>query len=109
VTLRAFRSLRRESSDPADSLLAMHNVLMELADWRATSSATIGHWNAPASTFRWVTAGDQPPIRVTSDGQLTRLDGELNPNLGAEDFPDRLTTNTIRLDKTERLLLLSAA
>ena len=107
VTLGAFRSLRRESRDPADSLLAMHKVLRELAGWRATSSATIGHWNAPASTFRWVTAGDQPPIRVTSDGQLKRLDGELYPNLGAEDFPDRLTPHTIRLEKTERLLLLS--
>jgi AcrR family transcriptional regulator len=107
VTLGAFRSIRRESTDPAESLLAMHKVLLELADGHATSSATVGHWNAPASTFRWVTAGDQPPIRVTSDGQLTPLDGELNPDLGAPGFPDRLTTNTIRLDKSERLLLLS--
>jgi AcrR family transcriptional regulator len=107
VTLGAFRSVRRNSDDPAESLLAMHQVLLELADGHATSTATIGHWNAPASTFRWVTAGDQPPIRVTADGQLKPLDGELNPSLGAGDFPDRLTTNTLRLDKTERLLLLS--
>jgi AcrR family transcriptional regulator len=107
VTLGAFRSVRRESIDPAESLLGMHKVLLELADGRANSMATIGHWNAPASTFRWVTAGDQPPIRVTSDGQLKPLDGELNPNLGAADFPDRLTTNSVRLEKTERLLLLS--
>jgi hypothetical protein len=32
---------------------------------------------------------------------------QMYPNLGASDFPDELTTNTIRLDKTERLLLLS--
>ncbi len=107
VTLGAFRSVRRNSDDPAESLLAMHKVLLELADGRATSTATIGHWNAPASTFRWVTAGDQAPIRVTSDRQLKTLDGELYPNLGASDFPDKLTTNSIRLDKTERLLLLS--
>ncbi len=107
VTLGAFRSVRRNSNDPAESLLAMHQVLLELADGRATSTATIGHWNAPASTFRWVTAGDQAPVRVTADGQLKPLDGELYPHLGGSDFPDRLTTNTIRLDKTERLLLLS--
>jgi AcrR family transcriptional regulator len=107
VTLGAFRSIRRHSNDPAESLLAMHQVLLELADGHPTSMATIGHWNAPASTFRWVTAGDEPPIRVTSDGQLKPLDGELNPNLGADDFPDQLTTNIVRLDKTERLLLLS--
>ena len=107
VTLGAFRSVRRNSQDPAESLLAMHQVLLELADGRATSTATIGHWNAPASTFRWITAGDQAPVRVTADGQLKALDGELYPNLGADDFPEELTTHTIRLDKTERLLLLS--
>jgi hypothetical protein len=54
-----------------------------------------------------VTAGDQSPIRITSDGQLQPLDVDLNPDLGANDFPDRLTSNTVRLDKAERLLLLS--
>jgi AcrR family transcriptional regulator len=107
VTLGAFRSIRRESTDPAESLLAMHKVLLELADGHATSSATIGHWNAPASTFRWVTAGDQSPIRVTADGQLKPLEGEPIPDLGTDNFPKKLTTSTIRLDKTERLLLLS--
>ncbi len=107
VTLGAFRSVRRESSDPAECLLAMHQVLLDLADGRATSTATVGLWNAPASTFRWVTGGDQSPVRVTSDGQLEPLDSPLNPELGAKDFPERLTTSTVRLVKTERLLLLS--
>ena len=66
VTLGAFRSVRRESIDPAESLLAMHKVLLEIGDGAATSTATIGHWNAPASTFRWVTAGDEPPFRITA-------------------------------------------
>jgi serine phosphatase RsbU (regulator of sigma subunit) len=107
VTLGAFRSVRRESDDPAESLLAMHRVLLELADGHATSTATIGHWNAPASTFSWVTAGDQSPIRVTPDGQIAPLDHPPAPDLGTKDFPHQLTTSTIRLDKTERLLLLS--
>ena len=66
VTLGAFRSVRRESNDPAESLLAMHKVLLEIGNGAATSTATIGHWNAPASTFRWVTAGDEPPLRITA-------------------------------------------
>ena len=107
VTLGAFRSTRRQSEDPAESLLAMHRVLRELADGHATSTATIGHWNAPASTFRWVTAGDHSPQRITSDGKLTPLDGEQHPELGVKEFPDRPTTSTIRLHATERLLLLS--
>src|SRR5690242_8554256 len=107
VTLGAFRSVRRESDDPAECLLAMREVLLEIANGRAASTATIGQWNAPASTFRWVTAGDQSPIRITSDGRLEPLDGERHPDLGAKNFPDRLTCNSIRLDKSERLLLLS--
>ena len=107
VTLGAFRSTRRESDDPAESLLAMHQVLLELRAGRARSTATIGNWNAPASTFRWVTAGDEPPLLVTADGQLRRLEGELAPELGSEDFPDTVTLNTVRVAKTDRLLLLS--
>ena len=107
VTLGAFRSTRRESNDPAESLLAMHKVLLDIGNGATTSTATIGHWNAPASTFRWVTAGDEAPLRITGDGQLKRLEGDLQPPLGSHDFPDQLPTNEIRLDKTERLLLLS--
>src|SRR6201996_3753379 len=107
ITLGAFRSIRRASEDPAESLLAMHRVLLELADERATSTATIGLWNAPASTFRWVTAGDDPPLRITGDGKLQALEGQLYPELGTDSFPDTITCNRIRLDKSERLLLLS--
>lgn len=107
VTLGAFRSVRRESDDPAESLLAMHRVLLELADGRATSTATVGLWNAPASSFRWITAGDHPPLRVTADGQLHALEGQLYPELGSDAFPAGVTSHTVRLEKTERLLLLS--
>jgi serine phosphatase RsbU (regulator of sigma subunit) len=107
VTLGAFRSVRRESTDPAESLLAMHKVLLEIGDGAASSTATIGHWNAPASTFRWTTAGDDPPLRITADGQLTPLEGDLHPHLGSDDFPEQPHTNETRLDKAERLLLLS--
>jgi serine phosphatase RsbU (regulator of sigma subunit) len=107
VTLGAFRSTRREATNPADCLLAMHNVLREIGDGAASSTATIAHWNAPASAFRWVTAGDEPPFRITTDGQLKPLAGDLCPYLGSRDFPDQLTINEIRLAKAERVMLLS--
>ena len=107
ITLGAFRSTRRESNDPAECLLAMHAVLLEIGNGAAGSTATIGHWNAPASMFRWVTAGDEPPFRITADGQLKALAGDLNPPLGSHDFPDELTVNQTRLEKAERVLLLS--
>ena len=107
VTLGAFRSTRRQSDDPAECLIAMHRVLLELAQGRATSTATVGLWNAPASTFRWVTAGNEAPLRITATGQLKPLRGSLYPELGKDNFPDSVTCNAVRLDKTERLLLLS--
>jgi hypothetical protein len=42
VTLGAFRSIRRESTDPTESLLAVHEVLLQLGEGHATSSATVG-------------------------------------------------------------------
>lgn len=107
VTLGAFRSVRRESNDPAECLLAMHKVLLEIGGGAASSTATIGHWNAPASTFRWVTAGDEPPFRVTAAGLLKPLAGDLHPHLGSRDFPEQLHTHETRLEKAERVLLLS--
>ena len=85
----------------------MHQVLLELRDPHATSSATIGLWNAPASTFRWVTAGHHGPLRVTNDGTLERLDGMLLPDLGTKGFPDSIEVNEARILVGERLLLLS--
>lgn len=107
VTLGAFRSVRRNSRDPAECILAMHKVLRELPDRAATSSATVGLWNAPASTFTWITAGHQAPVRVTEGGQLERLDGKLLPDLGSDDFPDEVQAHETRIVTGERLLLLS--
>jgi serine phosphatase RsbU (regulator of sigma subunit) len=107
VTLGAFRATRRKSTSPADSIQAMHQVLLELPHTRATSSATIGLWNAPASSFHWVTAGPQPVIRIAQTGELELLAQAPLPRLGAADFPDAVTVNEARIRVGERLLLLS--
>jgi serine phosphatase RsbU (regulator of sigma subunit) len=107
VTLGAFRSIRRNSVDPGECIIAMNQVLKEFRDPRATSSATVGLWNAPASTFRWVTAGQQSPLRVTEDGQLERLESAVLPELGTDGFPADIQVNETRVVTGERLLLLS--
>jgi serine phosphatase RsbU (regulator of sigma subunit) len=107
VTLGAFRSVRRNSTSPVDSLLAMHNVLRELSCGGAVSTATIGSWNAPASIFRWVTSGEQGPIKITRSGELESFEGTLLPNLGSDGFPTTLEVQSCRLVKGERLLLVS--
>lgn len=106
VTLGAFRAVRRNSTNPADSIRAMHQILLELG-LRGTSSATIGLWNAPASSFRWVTAGHQPLIRVTPSGELEILGRSSLPMLGSDDFPDVISVEETRVGAGERLLLLS--
>jgi serine phosphatase RsbU (regulator of sigma subunit) len=86
----------------------MHDVLLELGDERVTATATVGCWNAPASTFRWVCSGEQSPIRVGADGRLEVLaDGAL-PELGCGTFPDdAIEVHACRLAPGDRLLLLS--
>ncbi len=107
VTLGAFRSVRRNATTPADSLVAMHRVLRELPRGDSTSSATVGLWNAPASTFTWATAGQQTPYRITSDGRLESLAGPTYPELGTDDFPEDIEVTRTRIVTGERLLLLS--
>jgi serine phosphatase RsbU (regulator of sigma subunit) len=108
VSLGAFRATRRGTTDPAAVLRAMHDVLLELGDERATATATVGCWNAPASTFHWVCSGEQSPIRVGADGRLEVLaDGAL-PERGSGAFPDdAIEVHACRLVPGERLLLLS--
>ena len=83
VSLGAFRATRRGSTDPATVVAAMHAVLLELADPDATATAIVGLWNAPASNFRWVTSGEQRPVRVGVDGKLEVLGDGRQPELGS--------------------------
>ena len=106
VTLGAFRAVRRNSLSAADSLLAMHHVLQDLPGKR-TSSATIGLWNAPASTFSWATAGQKALYRMTADGRLEALEGPEYPEIGTDNFPEKIEVTRTRIAPGERFLLLS--
>jgi serine phosphatase RsbU (regulator of sigma subunit) len=107
VTLGAFRATRRNAEDPAVCLAAMHDVLLELPSPHPTSSATVGIWNAPASTFRWTSAGHEPPILVRGDGRLEVLTGGVTAELGGGDLAGPVPVTETRIAPDERLLLLS--
>jgi serine phosphatase RsbU (regulator of sigma subunit) len=107
VTLGAFRATRRACTDPAEIIRAMHAVLEELGERRALVTATIGLWNAPASTFSWVTCGEQHPVSVSAEGRIALLDEFSLPALGHRRFPDQIVVQTCRLAPGDRLLLLS--
>ena len=107
VTLGAFRSVRRESTDPAESLLAMHKVLLEIGDGAASSTATIGHWNA-----RHRRSGGSPPAKShhfasPPTANSNRWKASCTHSWEAPTSLTNSRQTRTRLDKTERLLLLS--
>ena len=106
ATLGAFRSVRRDSDDPAESLLAMHKVLLELADGRPPPRPRSGTGTRP----RRPSVGNRrrPGADPRHRGRAAQDAGRRAvPQPRSRRLPGQLTTNTIRLDKTERLLLLS--
>src|SRR3954470_20039337 len=107
VTLGAFRAARQRSTDPADAVALMHEVLSEVARDDVTATATVACWNGPASTLQWLTCGEHAPILVTEDGELEVLDRGVLPPLGDPAMPDRAEVQTRRITVGDRLILLS--
>jgi len=107
VTLGAFRAARQRSTDPADAVTLMHEVLTEVARDQVTATATVACWNGPASTLRWLTCGEHAPILVTEDGELDVLHDGILPALGDPSMPDNPEVQSRRLSIGERLILLS--
>ena len=106
VLLGAFRAARHRSDDPAGAMRAMHDVLAGLPTETGGATATIATWNAPASLFRWVTAGEIAPMLIDADGEMELLEAGL-PRLGDPEMPEELAVHERRLQPGERLLLLS--
>jgi serine phosphatase RsbU (regulator of sigma subunit) len=105
VLLGAFRSSRHRSTDPARAMQAMHDVLRDVPG-ELHATGTIGTWNAPASMFHWVTAGDVAPMLIGTDGEMELLETGL-PAAGDPAMPDDVPVHQRRLRPGERLLLLS--
>jgi serine phosphatase RsbU (regulator of sigma subunit) len=105
VLLGAVRASRHRDGDPARAVRAMHDVLRDVpGELRATG--TVGTWNAPASIFRWVTAGDVAPMLIGTDDEMELLETGL-PRCGDPAMPGTFPVHQRRLRPGERLLLLS--
>jgi AcrR family transcriptional regulator len=107
VTLGAFRAARQRSTDPAEAVTLMHEVLSEVARDDVTATATVACWNGPASTLRWLTCGEHAPILISEDGELEVLDRGVLPALGVPGMPDDPEVQSRRIKVGERLILLS--
>lgn len=107
VLLGAFRSARhRDGADPTTAVQLMHEVLTEVTAGSTTASTTIGFWNPPSGTLRWVSAGPLSPLLVARDGTVQSLGGT-HPRLGTRDFPTSLTLHSRRIRPGERVIFAS--
>jgi serine phosphatase RsbU (regulator of sigma subunit) len=74
---------------------------------RQTVTSTIGFWNAPTSTFSWISCGELGPIVVDAQGEADLLAGHQLPELGAGDALGDVEVRTRRLADGDRLVLVS--
>jgi serine phosphatase RsbU (regulator of sigma subunit) len=108
ILLGAFRAARHEGDDPAAVVAAMHALLREVSNRRATAHVTIACWYGATATVRWVTCGEHAPILIDATGALEVL-GDAAPPLGARRFPADPPVHERRLEDGDRLMLLSDA
>ena len=106
VLLGAFRAARHEGRDVAGAVALMHDTLLEVSLTGGVAAATIGCWNAPSTTFRWVSLGRPAPIVISADGEVAVLGGAL-PLLGSPELQLPVTVAEHRLHPGDRLLLVS--
>ncbi|MBJ7472564.1 MAG: SpoIIE family protein phosphatase [Solirubrobacteraceae bacterium] len=107
VVLGAFRAARHlERATPASCVHLMKETLAELGTSQVSMSTTIATWSGAQGLLQWVTCGDYPPLLVDAHGELRPL-GELQPALGAADFPRRLRIQSWRVEREQRILFVS--
>ncbi len=107
VALGAFRAKRKATPDLHAVVLAIHHTIREIAIDGAFVNATIARWHGPSSTFTWITCGDQPPLLITADAELSELGGASHDSLGLGNATRQFQIQRHRLAPGERLLLVS--
>jgi serine phosphatase RsbU (regulator of sigma subunit) len=107
VALGAFRAKRRMSAGLEETAAAIDETMRALDVTGAFVNIVIARWHGPSSTFRWITAGHQPPL-LMSEGEVVELGGNREyAALGTGDAEREFTASARRLAPGERLLLLS--
>lgn len=107
VALGAFRAKRRVDAPLEATALAIHHTMLEVAVEGAFVNVVLGRWHGPSSTFRSITCGYQPPLLITTEGELLELEAAAHPSLGVGAPARRFTVDRRHLEPGERLLLLS--
>jgi serine phosphatase RsbU (regulator of sigma subunit) len=106
VSLGAFRAKRQFGATLEEAAQAIHETVQALEVDGAFVNAVLGRWHGPSATFRWITCAHQPPLLITSAGELHQLAGASHGSLGVDD-DEPYVVESRRLDAGDRLLLLS--
>ncbi len=107
VALGAFRAKRKVNAKLDAAVQAIHHTIREIPIEGALVNVVIGRWHGPTSTFRWITAGHQPPLLIHEDDELEELTGTTHESLGLGGADRQFTIDRRRLQAGERLLLIS--
>jgi serine phosphatase RsbU (regulator of sigma subunit) len=107
IALGAFRAKRKFSADLAEVVLAIHRTIDDLAFEDTFVNAVIGRWHGPSSRFSWVTAGHQPPLIISPEGEVEALRDPDHIGLGLGGRDREFIVSRRRIEPGERLLLLS--
>ena len=105
--LAALRSARRSDAELEEAAAAMHAVVEEMGDENFFVTAVIARWNAPSSTFSWISCGHPPPLLARADGGIEELRGERHLPLGVFEPAEDFRPDDRRLGAGDRVILYS--
>jgi serine phosphatase RsbU (regulator of sigma subunit) len=107
AALGALRAARRDGSDLQQALSLIHETVRKLDNEGFYVTAVIARWQAATARLSWVNCGNPPAFLVDADGELTELTSPPHPPLGTGGKQARFELSQRRLNRGERLILLT--
>jgi serine phosphatase RsbU (regulator of sigma subunit) len=107
AALGALRAARRAGSDLPQALSLIDETVRKLDNEDFYVTAVIARWHAATARLSWVNCGNPPAFLIDADGELTELDSQPHPPLGAGGEEARFELSQRQFDRGERLILLT--
>jgi serine phosphatase RsbU (regulator of sigma subunit) len=105
--LGALRAARRAGEDLVGAAAAMDTVIRSLGTPQFAVTAILARWHAPTGTLAWLNCGHPPGYIVDPDGVMTALDGPVHAPLGSLDGDRAFEVTAMRLQRGDRLVLVT--
>lgn len=105
--LGALRAARRSGEDLEGALRAMDETVRNLANPDFFVTALVARWRAATSTLTWVNCGHPHAYLVDLEGNVSELEGPPHPPLGSGKGEASFSSTERRLQRDERLILVT--